>query len=289
MKHKNLKLNRIIHNNNGLSLLEVLVSMLLISIISMTFLNMFMYAFNNTILAHNITNKTYAAQAAIENTRSLDYRQLQAMSTTREAFDSNGDNMDDCFVEISYEPYGIQMRPATGPGSTATTTDAIFIHLIYYGSDLMVIAPNGESMFYEDTSALPGYTLTVDSSTTDCKIEIGSEIINFNRDSITTQVIVIVNLEMKEASFLNSFYVKDHIGNATSDAHIQVLGNQTICATVPFPSTAPDDTMLGVINMSTSLVRINVDVFEDDIATKPEISMYEIIEVNNGMPDTQIE
>lgn len=114
MRNKN---NRKFANEKGLTLMEVMIAVLLLSLIAMTFLHVFMNAFDNSIKAQEVTNYTYATQAKLEELRGDTLSNLINSTVAQDGnapFDINGDGVDDCYMHFNISPRGISNEWATG-------------------------------------------------------------------------------------------------------------------------------------------------------------------------------
>lgn len=263
-------------NNKGFSLVEVLVALLLLSIISMTFLNVFLTSFDLSVRAQDITNYTYATQAYIEELRVNDYRELvdyHSAHSNREAFDTNSDGTDDCFVEMSIQPYGSCDR---GSGCD----EAVYVHIIYFVDKALIVAGDAPAEYVNIRNETT-VALNVENGGTDCFVIANSKRINFTRESGSSPVIVMANLDLKDFGYNNELDVYGDVG----DVDVKIYGNDIIVEEF-ISNTITPEKYCGIYNISTSIVRIELELFEEADSTDSFFEMSEIIEIYNGEKDS---
>lgn len=274
MLKRNFK--KIFKNNKGFSLVEVLVALVLLTIISITFLNVFLTSFDLTIRAQDITNYTYATQAYIEELRINDYRELvdyYLAHSTREGFDTNDDGRVDCFVELSVEPYGSCDR---GTGCD----EAVYVHIIYFVNKALIVAGDAPAV-YVDIRNETTVSLNVETGGTDCLLIANSNRIDFTRPSGDSPVVVMANLDLKDFGYNNELNIYGDVG----DVDVKIYGNDIIVEEFISNSITPEK-YCGIYNISTSIVKIKVELFEEADSTSSFFEMSEIIEIYNGEKDS---
>lgn len=265
-------IKKIILNDDGLSLVEILVSILLIGLIASTCLSVFLYAFNNTVVAQEITNQTYGAQAMVEELRSNTYRELiDIIDDDKIAYDSNGDGENDCFVGIELRPFGVGSNPLT-------SQEAVYLHLLYFVDDVLCVGSQGQSM-YGNARGSSTMTLFVEQGSTNCVLTVNGVRLYFNRKSATSPVIVMANLDLKDLGYNNDLVVTGD----RSRVEVKSYGNDIIIE--EFTSNVTPERFCGVHNLSTSLVRLDVKLYREEASTGSFFSMSEIIEIYNGEKD----
>lgn len=281
------KLKTIFKNSKGFSLVEVLVALLLLSIIATTFLNVFLTSFDLSMRAQDITNYTYAAQAYVEELRVHDYRELvdySAAHNTREEFDTNDDGTPDCYVELTVEPYGSCDRGVN-------CEDATYVHLIYFVSKVMIVAGDGVPVYTngEEIRTVNSITLEVQSDGRSCVLKAGGQTVEFNRKSASSPVILMANLDLKDFGYDNKLSLYGDIG----DIDVKVYGNEVIVKEFFIDSDVNPGFVIeeycGIFNISTSLVRMEIELFEEADSTEAFFEMSEIVEIYNGEKDSLLD
>lgn len=265
-----------IFNNKGFSLIEVLVALLLLSIISMTFLNVFLTSFDLSVRAQDITNYTYATQAYIEELRVNDYRELieyYELHPGREAFDTNSDGTDDCFVQLRVEPYGSCDR---GSGCE----EAVYVHIIYFVNNALIVAGDAPAI-YVNIRNQTTISLEVENGGTDCVLIANSNRVDFTRPSADSPVVVMANLDLKDFGYNNELNIYGDL----ADVDVKIYGNEIIVEEF-ISNTITPEKYCGIFNISTAIVKISVELYEESDSTKPFFEMSEIVEIYNGEKDS---
>ena len=270
---KSMKIN--LKNRKGFTLVEVIVSIGILSVIAMTFLNVFLTAFNNSMKAQEITNYTYATQAVIEELRTLDYGTLlhrKIDHPDKEPFDINGDGRDDCYMKFSVTPYG--SLDVTNNGK-----EPAFVHLIYLVDKVLAIDNDG-NMIYTSAKANPVITLYVEPGTDKCVLTINGISTTFSRYDNDRHVGVIVNLNYKDLGYNTQLVETGTVGHIISKAY----GNETILNEYIFKENVSpkDQRYSGIQNSNASLVKIKVELFHEQEDETPFFDMFEVVEVPIG-------
>jgi len=270
------KFKLIFNNKKGFSLVEVLVALLLLSIISMTFLNVFLTSFDLSVRAQDITNYTYATQAYIEELRINDYRELvdyYLSHSSREEFDTNSDGTVDYHIELTIEPFGSCDR---GAGCE----EATYVHIIYFVDKALVVAGDSAAM-YVDIRNETTLSLNVENGGTECLLIVNSNRIYFDRPSGSAPVVVMANLDLKDFGYNNELDVYGDVG----DVDVKIYGNEIIVEEF-ISNTITPEKYCGIYNISTSLVKITLELFEESDSTDSFFEMSEIVEIYNGEKDS---
>lgn len=260
-----------------MTLIEVLVSILLLSIIASTFLHVFLFAFNNSVAAQEITNYTYAAQAAVEEMRADDYGTLikkMDAQTGLEAFDINGDGTSDCFMGFRIVPYGIMDKSSGG-------TPGAFVHIIYLVDKVLVVDGEG-GIIHTSAKINPTITLNLQDNSDVCTMVVNGVSTTFSRGDKDRYVCVMANLNYKDLGYNNNLVV-------TGDkAHVLVksYGNDVIIE--EFTANVTLNRFSGIQNLNSSLVKIDVELFHESTDTIPFFDISEIVEVEIGDRDTLV-
>jgi len=269
------KIIKMLNNQKGLSLVEVLISLAILGLIAVTFLNVFLTAFNNSIKAQEITNYTYATQSVVEELRSYDYGTLiqeKSDHPGKEPFDINGDGTDDCFMQFSVQPYGVMDKTSNGkPGA--------FIHLIYLVDKVLVIDGDG-NLIYTSAKSNTTITLYITPNTDECVLTVNGNQTTFSRIDKDRHVCIVANLNYKDLGYNNKLAVTGDRGHA----FVKSYGNEGIIKEFETDVTTWEFT--GIQNINSSLVKINVELFHEDTDTDPFYDMSEIVEVPIGDRDS---
>ncbi|MEX1377336.1 MAG: type II secretion system protein [Eubacteriales bacterium] len=266
---------RSIKNNKGFTLVEVIVSIGILSVIAMTFLNVFLTSFNNSLKAQEITNYTYATQAVIEELRTYDYGKLlhyKMDHPDKEAFDINGDGRDDCYMKFSVVPYG-------SLNVTNNGKEPAFVHMIYLVDKVLVIDNDG-NMIYTSAKVNPTIDLYVEPNTGECTLTVNGITTHFTRNAQDRHVGVILNLNYKDLGYNTILNVTGDIGHVISKAY----GNEMILEEYIFKQNnqTKDQRFSGIENANSSLVKIKVELYHEQEDDAPFFDMFEIVEVPIG-------
>lgn len=260
----NRTIKKLISNKKAFTLLEVLVSVLILASIVTPILSMFVTSFRNTAFSQKTTGGVYTAQAAMESTIGLTYSEILNLPSARQAFDSDADGTNDCFVQIRVYPEGSH-------DNLASSSKVSYLHIIYDVSTLMIFGDDGTS------TSVPVGNINLQIEQALCTLTVGSNTLAFSKKSSTNDLIVIVNMINKQYGSTYSL----SITGADADNAILVQYALTInTEEVTFsPAIDIDNIYLGVNNFNTALVHVDVSVFEDDDADTEFSSMGNTIEV----------
>jgi len=269
------KIINMFKNEKGLTLIEVLISIVLLSLIAMTFLNVFLTAFDNSIKAQEITNYTYATQAVIEELRADDYGALIKKKNEqlgKAPFDINGDGQPDCYMEFTIQPYGVMDKTSNGkPGA--------FVHIIYLVDKVLVIDGDG-NLIYTSATANPTITLFVEPSGVGCYLTVNGEQTVFSRLNQDRHICVMTNLNYKDLGYNNNLVVTGDIGHV----FVKKYGNEVNIDEFTASVTTYD--FIGINNLNSSIVKINVFLYREEDDETPFFDMSEIVEVSVGDRDS---
>ncbi len=268
-------IKKIYKNQKGLTLIEVMIALLLLSLIAMTFLHVFLNAFDNSIKAQGITNYTYATQGVIEELRSDNYVELlQKARDVAESvpFDTNGDGTDDCYMKFTVAPYGIMDETSNGK-------EGAFVHMIYLGDMLLIIDGDG-NIIYTSATADPIIELNVDPNGNDCTLTVNGNTVVFERPNQDRHVAVITNLNYKDYGYTSYLKTTGDIGHVFNKAY----GTEEILD--EYDGFVDPQEFFGVNNNNVLLAKIKVELYHDADDTVPFYDMFEIVEVSlEGIED----
>lgn len=225
---------------------------------------MFVTSFRNTSFSQKTTGGVYTAQAAMEGTTGLMYSELLDIPLTRQAYDGDGDGTNDCFVQIRVYPEGPH-------DNLASSSEVSYLHIIYDVSTIMILGDDGSSL----RSPIGDITLQIEQD--ECAISIGANVLTFNKKSNTNDLIVIVNMTSKQ---YGSTYSLDITGTDADTATIVQYALPSNFEEVVFtPAVSSDNLYLGINNYITAMIHIDVNVFEEDLASSEYSSMGDTVEV----------
>lgn len=245
-------------------MLEVLVSVLILASIVTPILSMFVTSFRNTAFSQKTTGGVYAAQAAMESTTGLTYSEILNLPSTRQAYDSDADGTNDCFVQIKVYPEGSH-------DNLASSSEVSYLHIFYDASTLMIFGDDGTSM------SVPVGNINLQIEQALCTLTVGTNTLAFSKKSNTNDLIVIANLINKQ---YGSTYALNITGTDADKATLVQYALTINAEEVTFsPAIDIDNVYLGINNFNTALVHVDVSVFEEDDANTEFSSIGDTIEV----------
>ena len=262
------------NNQKGLTLMEVMISILILSLIAMTFLHVFLNAFDNSIKAQEITNYTYATQGVIEELRTYDFLDLVNAAVAQEGnvpFDTNGDGTYDCYMHFTVSPYGIMDEKGNGK-------EGSFVYMVYVGDKVLAIDNSGNIIFTSATTN-PTIDLYIEPGGTDCSLTINGQTIYFERPDVDRDVYMFINLNYKDYGYTNTIDVDGTVGHA----YLKAYGNETIVEDMAVKGIHGHlSTYFGVQNSFSLLTKVKVELFHEADDTIPFFDMFDIFEASLG-------
>ncbi|MBN2878040.1 MAG: type II secretion system protein [Clostridia bacterium] len=265
-------------NEKGLTLMEVLIAIVLLSLIAMTFLNVFMSAFDNSIKAQEITNYTYSAQGVMEELRTMDFLSLVSASMNQDGnmpFDINGDGTDDCYMHFKVSPYGIMNEKGNGKQGS-------FVYMVYVGDKILAVDNDG-NIIYTSATVNPTIVLYMQPGGTQCYLTINGKTIYFDRPGPDRDVYMFANLNYKDYGYTNTVDVLGSVGHA----YIKAYGNEAIVDDLSVKGPQGHiENLFGLQNNFSLLTKITVELFHEEDDTTPFYDLFDIFEVTIGDLDS---
>ncbi len=240
-----------------MSLIEVLISVAILAMIVAPILGVFTASLRNTVLSQQALDGTYIAQSVIEGYRGLDYPTLAMTPSYINPYDSDGDGTSDCYIRVRYYPVGAHDDLASGEPS--------YLHIIYLVNDVLVVGPNG---VYERVPS-DNMTLTHSLTSTNGTLTIGSAedaiTLYFEKNSTSSELIVLVNLASKSAGDVYTMTVN----GPSSGLHMVEYALDINVDEFQCSELLEGNIYHGINDYNTSLVHVEVEVFKDyDESTK---------------------
>ena len=267
------KIIKMFKNEKGLTLMEVLISIVILSLLAMTFFNVFLNAFDNSIKAQEVTNYTYATQAKIEELRSLTLADLITGSIEQEGnapFDINGDGVDDCFMHYRVSPQGIVI----GEAAASQIKDPVFVYLLYIGDKVLVLAQNGDTLLYTDAGVNPTIVLDLTPGAEGCSVTVNGQSVYFDRKDSETNVLLSAFLNYKDFGYNSYVQVNAPSGLVYSSAY----GSEDILS--EFSAGQHTTEHSGIMNSVPFMFKIDVELFHEEDDTVAFYDMTTLIDVS---------
>jgi|GEM_PF-5614852 len=254
-------LRGVIKNKKGLTLIEILVTIGILSIIIAPLLSMFLNAYRNTINSQRIMSGAYISQAVMESCKNLDYVSLASQSSLITHYDSDEDGTGDCYIKVEKHPEGV-------PGSFSISEKASFVHIIYVGDTVHVLGDDGSyasfttaaSASYRIDSA-SGKILQLRNNADD------SVLAQFSVKNAAYPLIILINIAQKTYGYENTITLSSGL---TASYNETLIGYTTennqdelICTDLPAANR-----YYGVNDYATALVHLKVSVYSDSTGTK---------------------
>ena len=245
-----------VKNNKGFTLLEVLISVVILSVIITPILAVFTSAFKTTVISQNLLDGAYIAQNVYENLVAEDYDSLLTLPAAKALFDSDGDGADDCYVQKKIYPDGVY-------SDLTTTSSPSYLHINIIGDQAKMLGSSGTS----DTAnvgsqsvAMGDISITNSSYSSTVTVQVsGSQPMTFTKKYDTCPLVVIVNIYNKK---VNSPNITLTLYGDTSDLYIVEYARKSNHGELVCSQLLSSNIYYGVNDHRTTLVHAVVEVFD---------------------------
>ena len=251
-----------IKNKKGFTLLEVLISLVILTIIITPILAVFTSAMQTTMVSQDLLDGAYVAQQVYENLVAEDYSTLLSTSTAKVLYDSDGDGANDCYIQKHIYPDGAY------PDLTISDNPS-YLHINIIGEQVKIIGTSGTDDTANSgtqTAAVGNITLTSSLASATASVQVGSQsAMSFSKKYASSPLVVIVNISKKK---VNTPAVTLSINGDTSRVHIVEYARKSNYEDLVCSQLATSNIYYGVNDHSTTLLHSVVQVFDIDDNTR---------------------
>ncbi len=246
----------LLKNKNGFTLLEVIISLVILTIIITPILAVFTSAAQTTIVSQDLLDGAYIAQQVYENLVADDYDTLLATSSAKVLYDSDGDGTDDCYIQRNIYPDGVY--------SDLTTTDSpSYLHINVIGEQIKIIGSSGtDDTSNSGTQTVPMGDITVSNSSSSqmVTVQVGIQsAMTFTKKYASCPLVVIVNLSQKR---VNTQAISMTLYGDTINTHVIEYARKSNYQDFSCAQLIESNIYYGVNDHSTTLLHSVVQVFD---------------------------
>lgn len=264
------------HANQGMTLLEILISVTILAAVVLPLLGLFTAAFRNTSISQQTTEGVYSAQAVIEEIRVQSYKEILAIPSGYQSYDSNGDGTADVYKQVITYPAGVHE-------DIAGHSTVNYIHIVYEGNSVLVLGSDGTSTWDNGVAeAVPAGNMQLQISGDACILTVsgtgGQRTINFTKRFSTAPVVVIVNMNNKT---YGTTHTLDITGGSVASVHVVQYATAVNQQELQSASLMEENQYIGINNYNTSLIHVAVSISTDGTQEGQIASTENLIEVQH--------
>jgi prepilin-type N-terminal cleavage/methylation domain-containing protein len=263
LKHRQKRnIYSFIKNNNGFSLLEVLIGMVILAIIVTPMLVLFTSSLQTTLVSQDLLDGAYIAQDVYENIVAQDYDSLLSTSSAKALYDSDGDGENDCYVQRNIYPDGVyaDLTPTENPS---------YVHINIIDEQVKIIGSSGtddSSNSGTKVTSIGDITLNNSSLSETVTVTVGSSAsMTFKKKYASCPLVVIVNIYQKK---VGSQTISLTISGDTSYTYVVEYARKSNFEELSCAQLSTSNIYYGVNDHTTTLLHSSVQVFDISDATK---------------------
>lgn len=250
-------------SKKGFTLLEVLISVVILAIIITPILAVFTSSFRTTVISQDLLDGAYISQNAYEDLVASDYDTLLATSSAKTLYDVDGDGSDDCYVQKVLYPDGVY-------SDLTSVENPSYLHINVIGEQIKILGSSGTDDAANSgtqITSLGDITIINSSYSTSVSVQVGlNPSMTFSKKYDSCPLVVIVNIFKKKVN--------------TQTVALTLSGDTSVIAVVEYARKSNQDEFscalltsgniyFGVNDHSTTLVHASVQVFDiNDISRR---------------------
>ena len=243
-------------NNKGFTLLEVLISVVILAIIITPILAVFTSSFRTAVVSQDMLDGAYIAQNVYESLVASDYPTLLSTSSAKTLYDSDGNGTDDCYVKSVLYPDGVQ-------SDITSVTNPSYLHINVVDEQIKLFGESGTNDAVNSgtqVTSIGDITLTNSIHSNIVSVQVGANpAMTFEKKYSASPIVVVVNIYKKKAG--------------TSTVNLTLAGDTTDIAVVEYArksnydefactQLSSSDIYYGINDHSTTLVHAVVEVYD---------------------------
>jgi prepilin-type N-terminal cleavage/methylation domain-containing protein len=251
-----------IKNKKGFTLLEVLISLVILSIIITPILAVFTSAMQTTMISQDLLDGAYIAQNVYENLVAEDYDSLLFTTSAKVLYDSDGDGQNDCYIQRNIYPDGVY-------SDLTTTNNPSYLHINIIEEQIKIIGSSGTDDAANTGTqvvSLGDITLSNSSVSSNVTVQVGTQsAMTFSKKYAGCPLVIIVNLYKKRVS--TSDFSLTILGDA-SDVYVIEYARKSNYENFSCAQLLDSNIYYGINDHNTTLLHSVVQVFDIEDSSK---------------------
>jgi prepilin-type N-terminal cleavage/methylation domain-containing protein len=249
-------------NNKGFTLLEVLISVVILAVIITPILAVFTSSFRTTVVSQNLLDGAYIAQDVYENLVASDYPTLLATSSSKFLYDSDGDGSDDCYIKRVLYPDGVQ-------SDLTSVTNPSYLHINVIGEQIKLFGASGTNdtaNYGTQVTSISNITLSNSIYSSTVTVQVGTNpAMTFDKKYPDSPIVVVANIYNKKVSTPT---VALTLSGDTTDIAIAEYARKSNFDEFTCTQLSSSNIFYGINDHSTTLVHAVVEVFDIEDSDK---------------------